>query len=246
MSSTLQTSGASLSARLSKALRLMVMKSARVTEVAAVAERFRLVTLENPAFKELTWVPGQKLQVAMGSAFMARTFTPMEWDPAKGCTRILGYAHGNGPGSDWIRRVSVGDECDVFGPRSSLKLTESAPSLAVLGDETSIGLAYSLLHESPARMVRCLLEVSDVQSVRQVTTPLGLGDATLVRRRDDDSHVQEIAASLRPLATAGTAFVLTGRAHFIQGLRRALKDVGVSSSHLMTKPHWAPGRTGLD
>lgn len=242
----MQTSDASLSGRLNKALRLILMKSTRVTGVEPVAERFQLITLESQAFKDVAWIPGQKLQVAMSSAFLARTFTPMEWDAAEGRTRILGYAHGNGPGSEWIRRVGVGDECDVFGPRSSLKVNNGLRSIAVLGDETSIGLAYSLLHEEPTRTVRCLLEVNDIESVRHVATYVGMGDAALVRKRDDDSHFQEIEAKLQPLVAADPAFVLTGRAAFIQRLRRVLQGLGVGSSRLITKPHWAPGRTGLD
>lgn len=242
----MQTPDTSLSGRLNKALRLILMKSARVTSVESVAERFRLITLESNEFKDAAWIPGQKIQVAMSSAFMARTFTPMEWDTAKGRTRILGYAHGNGPGSDWIRRVGVGDECDVFGPRSSLKASNDLRSIAVLGDETSIGLAYSLLHEEPHRTVRCLFEVNDIHSALQVTTHLALGDAALVRKSDDDSHFQELEAELRSLVAASPAFVLTGRALFIQRLRRTLQGLGVPSSRLTTKPHWAPGRTGLD
>lgn len=41
----------------------------------------------------------------MGSAFVARTYTPIDWDPVAGRTRIRGYAHGDGPGSAWVRRV---------------------------------------------------------------------------------------------------------------------------------------------
>jgi len=244
--STMQPADASLSGRLSKALRLLLMKTACVTRADAVAEDFRLITLESPAFKGVDWMPCQKVQVAMNAAFMTRTFTPIEWDAAEGRTRILGYAHGNGPGSEWIRRVGVGDECDVFGPRSSLKVGNGSQSIAVLGDETSIGLAYALLQQEPTRTVRCLLEVNDIQRTRHVATHLELGDAALVRRMEDDSHLQEIEAKLQALAAAGMTFVLTGRAPFTQRLRRALKDLGVPSSRLATKPHWAPGRTGLD
>lgn len=242
----MQTSDASLSGRLNKALRLILMKPTRVTAVEAVAERFRLITLESHAFKDVAWMPGQKIQVAMGSAFVARTFTPMEWDATEGRTRILGYAHGYGPGSEWLQRVAVGNECDVFGPRSSMKVGNGLRSIAVLGDETSIGLAYSLLHEEPTRTVRCLLEVNDIQSVQQVATHLGIGDAELVRKRDNDAHFQELEVKLQPLIAAGPSFVLTGRALFIQRLRRTLQGLGVSSARLITKPYWAAGRTGLD
>jgi hypothetical protein len=55
-----------------------------------IGDRFRLITLEGLALAGVTWTPGQKIQIAMGSAFVARTYTPIEWDAAAGRTRILG------------------------------------------------------------------------------------------------------------------------------------------------------------
>ena len=101
----------------SRVLLRMLMKQARVVANEPLAAGFQLITLEGPDFKGLQWVPGQKVQIAMGSAFVARTFTPIDWDAAAGRTRIVGYAHGNGPGSVWVRSARPGDECDIFGPR---------------------------------------------------------------------------------------------------------------------------------
>ncbi len=42
----------------------------------------------------------------MGPAFVARTYTPIEWDAIAGGTRILGYTHGEGPGSAWIGNLN--------------------------------------------------------------------------------------------------------------------------------------------
>ncbi|UYY57002.1 siderophore-interacting protein [Sphingomonas sp. S2-65] len=109
--------------RLSKAMMRLWMKTATIVATERLADRFHLITLEGPALADVPWLPGQKVQIAMGSAFVTRTYTPVEWNPSTGRTCILGYAHGEGPGSAWLRTVAPGDECSIFGPRASLDLS---------------------------------------------------------------------------------------------------------------------------
>lgn len=232
--------------RLNRALIRMLMKHARVVEAEPIAEGFRLITLESPEFRGLHWMPGQKVQIAMGSAFVARTFTPIEWDATAGQTRILGYAHGNGPGSAWIYAARPGDECDVFGPRASLDAGHAAGTRVVLGDETSIGLAYALGRPSPGSPLQCLLEVNTAANTREVLTQLGLEGVELFERVESDVHLEDIERRLTALAATGATFVLTGKASSIQRLRSALKTLGVPQALLATKAYWAPGKTGLD
>ena len=229
---------------LNRALIRLLMKHARIVEAETVAEGFRLITLESAAFKGLAGVPGQKVQVAMGSAFVARTFTPFDWDAAAGRTRILGYARGNGPGSAWIARAKPGDDCDVFGPRASLDLGRAASLRVVFGDETSIGLACAAATASGT--LRCLLEANAAADARAALARLDLGAAEVFERTDDDAHLADVERRLPPLAAAGATFVLTGKAASIQRLRRTLKALDVPSSRILAKPYWAPGRTGLD
>ncbi|MBY0322009.1 MAG: siderophore-interacting protein [Reyranella sp.] len=120
------------------------MKQATVVAAERLDERFRSITLEGAALAGVAWVPGQKIQLAMGTAFVARTYTPIDWDASAGRARILGFAHGVGPGSAWVRGIAPGDACDLFGPRSSVDARRLAGPLAVFGDETSIGLASAL------------------------------------------------------------------------------------------------------
>jgi hypothetical protein len=54
------------------------MKHARVVEAEKLGDDFRLINLESPEFRDDSWAPGQKMQIAMGSAFVARTFTPID------------------------------------------------------------------------------------------------------------------------------------------------------------------------
>jgi len=232
--------------RISKVLLRLLMKPATVVAMERLADRFRLITLEGSALRGVAWTPGQKIQIAMGSAFVARTYTPIDWDPAAGRTRFLGYAHGDDPGSTWVRDLKAGDECDIFGPRRSLDVSGVANSLAIFGDETSIGLAHALLHQHRGRAVKCYFEVDDVEASRSVAVHLELDNAVLFGRTQRDAHLEEMETVFPALVAAGTTFVLTGKASSIQRIRRSLKSRAVPAAPIVVKAYWAAGKVGLD
>ena len=236
--------GAKRPGRLSQALMRLLMKRATITASERLADRFRLITLEGPALKGVAWTPGHKVQIAMGSAFVARTYTPIDWDASSGRTRILAYAHGDGPGSAWVRSVRPGDSCDIFGPRASLEMPPGP--LAIFGDETSIGFAFAAVHQDRTRSVACHFEVDDVEASTAVAAHLGLDAAALFARRPDDTHLAAMDAALPALVAAGASFVLSGKANTIQRLRQGLKQQQLPATRLAAKAYWAPGKTGLD
>jgi NADPH-dependent ferric siderophore reductase len=231
--------------RLGRAVARLWMKAATVTANERLADRFHLITLEGGALTNVTWRPGQKVQIAMGSSFVTRTYTPIEWNISAGRMCILGYSHGNGLGSAWVRTVAAGDTCDVFGPRASLDIGGLSEALVVVGDETSIGLAYAATRQDPTRLVTCCFEVEDVVAAQQVMSSLDLQSVTLVARRADE-HIAALEASLSDAVAVGASFVLTGKAATIQMLRQSLRQKSVPTARLVTKAYWAPGKTGLD
>ena len=93
--------------RLSRAFVRMFMRHATASACETIGDNFRLITLEGPALAGVAWTPGQKIQIAMGSAFVTRTYTPIEWDAVAGRISILGYDHGDGPGSAWVGEVQI-------------------------------------------------------------------------------------------------------------------------------------------
>ena len=232
--------------RLTRALIRLTMKRATVTANEALADRFRLITLEGPGLVDVAWTPGQKIQVAMGSAFVARTYTPIAWNAATGRTCFLGYAHGTGPGSDWLRAAVPGSSCDIFGPRASLDIGRPSGPLAIFGDETSLGLAHALGQSSGMEAMTGFFEVEDVEASRSVAAQLDLQNYTLVGREAEDAHLSELETKLPALANAGATFVLTGKAGSTQRICRTLKSLQVPSRRIRTKAYWTPGKTGLD
>jgi NADPH-dependent ferric siderophore reductase len=232
------------------------MRPARVAAVETLSPHFRLVDLEGEALRNVAWRAGQKVQVSMGSGMIARTYTPMSWDAGNGRTRLLTFAHGDGPGSRWARDLSEGDTCQFFGPRRSLDLSSpnlAGPSLAGLeqpvvlfGDETSFGLAAALRECPQAHGAIHVFEISDVAESRPVLEAIGLGQATLIERIAGDAHLAAAETEVLHLAARAMHFVLTGKASSIQRVSRALKAAGVGSSRVKTKAYWAQGKIGLD
>lgn len=223
-----------------------LMRPARVAAVETLSPHFRLVHLEGEALRNVAWTVGQKVQVSMGSGLSARTYTPMSWDAGSGRTRMLTFAHGDGPGSRWASGLREGDTCQFFGPRRSLDLSGLQSPAMLFGDETSFGLAAALRDCRQADGAIHLFEASDVAEQRPVLEAIGLSAATLIQRTADDAHLAAAEAEALRLAASGAHFVLTGKASSIQRISRALKAVGVVSSRVRTKAYWAQGKVGLD
>jgi NADPH-dependent ferric siderophore reductase len=127
--------------RVTRTLLRWLMRPARVAAVETLSPRFRLIELEGKALRNVAWTAGEKLQVAIGSGLSARTYTPISWDAGSGRTRILTFAHGEGPGSRWAGGLREGNTCQFFGPRRSLDLSSLESPVVLFGDETSFGLA---------------------------------------------------------------------------------------------------------
>nr|WP_244637472.1 siderophore-interacting protein [Bradyrhizobium symbiodeficiens] len=232
--------------RLTRMLLRWLMRPARVAGIETLSSRFRLVELEGEALGNVAWTAGEKIQVAMGSGLSARTYTPMSWDAGNGRTRLLAFAHGDGPGSRWASGLREGDTCQFFGPRRSLDLADLGAPIVLFGDETSFGLAAALRDSLRAGGALHLFEATDIAESRPVLDSIGLGEARLIARSADGTHLASAESELLRLGANGAQFVLTGKASSIQRVGRVLKAAGVASSRIRAKAYWAPGKSGLD
>ncbi len=230
--------------RIDKAFMRLFMRQGRIAANEPLGGHFRLIRIEGPDLKDVKWSPGDKVQIALGSAFLARTYTPIEWDSDAGATRIVAYAHGAGPGSDWLRAATPGESCTFLGPRTSLRMSDLSGPLVIFGDETSFGLAMAaatLVSDTPPR---CLFEVRSEAEARSVLGSLGLSHAEVFER--GDGHLERIRGAIAESMLEGRSIVLTGDARSIQHLRQGMRPLGVPSGRVKTKAYWAPGKTGLD
>jgi len=207
-----------------------------------------LITLTGPKLRGVRWIPGMKVQMALGG-FISRTYTPIEWDGARGVTRLLAYVHGDAPAAAWVKGLEVGVSAPVFGPADSLNLTALARPGLLFGDETSIGLAHALRFTAQgAEGVSIVLEVSSKAETQAVLARMQVQGVSLIERKPGDAHLSELEALVEQLVKthAIVSAALSGKATSIQRLNKKLRALGLTSRQLRTKAYWAPGKTGLD
>jgi NADPH-dependent ferric siderophore reductase len=156
--------------------------------------------------------------------------------------------HGDGPGARWVRGLAVGDACQVFGPRGSVAVDPSVPTVFV-GDETSFALLAAWHQTNPdALPVAAVFEVSDPDESAAVFEAEQLAATLFVPRLPDDGHVVALGAAvveaLRAAPDAG--LLLTGKAQTIAELRRDLKAADLHGRRTKAKAYWDERRSGLD
>jgi NADPH-dependent ferric siderophore reductase len=229
---------------LDRALYRLFMREVIVAAVETLAPQFRLIELSSESLRYATGIAGQKLQVALGSAFTTRTYTPMGLEGGR--IRVLAYMHGKGPASAWGSSVRPGDICHVYGPRQSLDLSTLSGTLLMIGDETSIGLSSAVAAHRPDIAIHHQFEVDAAGAASAVLDRMGIANAEIHRKRIDDGHLDTMEERIAAFAQEDAHFVLTGKASTIQRLHHALRRTGVPTARILTKAYWAPGKTGLD
>jgi ferric-chelate reductase (NADPH) len=231
---------------LPKILKLFT-RSAQVLDIEDIGSAFRIVTLGGEALRNVSWTPGDKIQIQLGG-WSQRTYTPMGWDPASGRTRILVYLHGDAPGAQWMRTLNKGDSCMFFGPRASIKLARPNAPVILFGDETALGLAFALSRQVAPLAMQALVEVSTLAEAKPVIERLRLHQLELCARQDSDVHLGQMGKHMSALvqAHADAEIVLAGKAGSIQHMRRLVRQQGPGSQRVQSKAYWATGKTGLD
>lgn len=223
---------ASLKGRLMKALGGALLTRASVVSADDVSAAFRRIVLKSDAPVSR---PGTKLQVLLPSDDV-RTYSPVQ--TSEGVV-LLGYKHAGGPGAAWVASVRAGDEVRFIGPQRSLELPPG-PAI-VVGDETSVAVAWSFEVERPGQ-VFAVIESGAEADTRAAIDAIGLRQATVVRRGDAEGVVDAVTKARA--ASPSAALGLTGGAPLLLAARDALRARGIRETK--SKTYWVPGRTGLD
>jgi NADPH-dependent ferric siderophore reductase len=160
------------------------------------------------------------------SALDHRDYSPVVF--TKDTCEIIFHIHGNGPGSAFADSLQVGDTTKMVIPRGR-KLYREGVENFFFGDESSIGTLKAIMQEVPCTGI---LELDEAN----FSVPEKLGIQMDVVRKGSYSFT---------LSNEKTVYVLTGNGESIQSFRKLLKEKGVSSSQIITKAYWVPGKKGL-
>jgi ferric-chelate reductase (NADPH) len=223
-------------------------KSLKVDEIRDLSPHFRRLRVSGPWLQSTSVSPGDKLQIMIAECG-PRTYSPFAHDAAAGTLEILAYVHGDTPTAAWVRGLTQGASFYAVGPRGSLPLASLSGPVVLLGDETSFGVAASLVSARGASDgVSFVFECSASDEARSVLADLGLSGHTLVQRQSGHSHLPAIEREVRAaLARQSNAqLVLTGHAQTIQAVRAALKAQPPAYAGQKVKAYWADGKRGLD
>lgn len=212
-----------------------------VTAVREHGTRFRSFELAGEALRGVAFRAGDKAQLLLPDG--PRTYTPFAFDAQRGTMQLLAYMHGESPGSEWVRELTVGTRVSVCGPSSSLPLTEVDGPVVLFGDETSLALAIALAqHRGPRTRMNAVFEVASRADAEAVLADFEYMPHTLVERREDDSHLDRVGSELRRVIAPASHLVLTGRAQSIRAVRSSFKSQPVPASSRDAVAYWSMGR----
>lgn len=94
----------------------------KVLDTGLLSPAIHRMVLTAPGLEDLQYVAGQDLmlRVPRDGKVTNRRYTIRSFDAARPSVTIDVSLHGAGPGTDWIRAASVGDEIDAIGPRGKI------------------------------------------------------------------------------------------------------------------------------
>ncbi|BBB40412.1 siderophore-interacting protein [Mycobacteroides abscessus] len=236
---------AAITSRLSDMLSDILFTSVHITEVAQLAGCFVKIRIVSPVFRHAQWSPGDKMQLRIRrGSLQARAYTPINWDNIEGSTELLAFLHGDGPGARWFDEVTIGAAGYVFGPSSSIDLTNVAASAVFVGDETSVALAHALRSVAPA--ARCIYEAVDAASLCTLLAMLKLNkNATVLPKASDHARLLEELRTALESTPAPHELIVSGDAATVNAVRRGVRRWPHLTPRIKARAYWAQGRTGL-
>jgi NADPH-dependent ferric siderophore reductase len=239
---------ASFQARVRDTFSRLVFPEMSVESVRDVSPHFRLLRVSGAGLRNAAVSPGDKLQIMILESG-PRTYSPFAHDAAAGTVELLMYVHGETAANDWIRKVAPGERFRAFGPRGSLALSSLGGPVVLFGDETSFGVAASLVRARGASDgLSFVFECTSPDEASGVLAELDISGFELVARRADRAHAAAADGAVRAALARhpGSHLVLTGHAQMIQSLRASLKASPASHAGQKVKAYWADGKRGLD
>ncbi|MBB6502022.1 siderophore-interacting protein [Pedobacter cryoconitis] len=198
--------------------------------------------------KEIDFYPGSAVNFRV-SANDFRHYTISAFDREAGTFEIIFHIHGNGPGSDLAEQLKVGDNIKITVPGGRKLYNKEKRHHFFFGDETSLSFYAALMREIKKNGQSCtgVLELLK----QNIDVPLGLGFEIVTVLKTADCPGQSAISYLQSIdekerdTILNSIFYLTGNVASVQGFRKVLKQLGISSKNIIFQGYWAEGSVGL-
>lgn len=174
-----------------------------------------------------------------------RNYTIAYHDMQLGILDIIFHIHNNGPGSSYADALSVGDHLYISSPRGHKVYNPKFQHQLLFGDETSLGLACSLLPtlKKNNHSFQFYLELDDAN--REVPELLGLENCSIFPKNGSFSDAEWVDGLpiFHHENWLHASYTLVGNVTSVQAFRKALKRNGVN--RITTQGYWLQGKKGL-
>lgn len=197
-------------------------------------------------FNGLAFEPGYAVAFRVSDTAY-RNYTPFLLDARQGICEILFHLHGNGPGSDFMRGMRVGEVMRMLSPRGRTVYRANVSHHVVVGDETTLGLALAIRNEATVHGHSCntIFELDD----RSIMEELELYGHVLTKEPlNKAGRIRQFVFQQNENAGTrldDTGFYIAGNADTMRLVRRELKEMNVPPKNIFSQAYWAEGKTGL-
>ncbi len=218
---------------------------AEVSTITAISPSVKIIELQGD-FKKLNFSSGSYLSLTL-NYIQTRKYTVSRLDKDKGTLDLIVYLHRNsGTGQHFMNKIKLGDTLSMNSLHANsnyLKLT--ADTFVFFGDETSLGLAYSLYKKWVEKRCEFLFLFELDEENKSVPAALGF-EQVLVFSKKKTFRNERLISQLDPIISPqwkDAVFLLTGNAKSIQIFRKVIKDK--TTSKVYTRGYWVEGIEGL-
>ena len=174
-----------------------------------------------------------------------RNYTIAGHSIENGILEMIFHIHGNGPGSRYIDNLKAGDQLYISSPRGHAMYDPKVRRHLIFGDETSLGLACSLLPilKKEGHQFHFYFELEEAN--KAAPQLLGLENFTVFFKNGSFRNEKWISdLPVFQLADWDAAnFILTGNAKSVQAFRKVLKKT--ATRKIGAQGYWLEGKKGL-
>ena len=209
---------------------------AQVIEVESLSPRLQRIRIQAPLMKSISWQRGDKIKIQVNST--SRSYTPARMDQHNGWMDLIFFLHGHGRASDWAKTAQKGMDVGFIGPVRSMPFIDKIPDWVIfLGDETTIGLAISLLEGLPSS-VKIFGAIELCEQDRGCLKSLDLKLPPAIRT---DEHGQPLLSWLNShTIQEGNGLIwLSGEVSSVRVLKQTLLSRGLKRTQINIKPYWS-------
>lgn len=173
-----------------------------------------------------------------------RNYTIAYHNIEMGILEIIFHIHGNGKGSQYINTLKIGDELYISSPRGREAYNPKLKQHLIFGDETSLGLACSLLPilKQNQHYFQFYFELDEEN--KNAPKVLGLENYTVFPKNilfRSEKWISDLPV-FKTLDWQATQFILTGNVQSVQTIRKVLKK---NSGKIFSQGYWLEGKKGL-